>query len=284
MKRVLVDGIKSILLSLGLNIKSFRQEVRSITRMVGTKGAAEAFSYYALNYEALAHDTDLRKFMSFYAEHLDQSASQWSQDMFALYANKAKKNGLFLEIGGADGYTHSNTYMLEEFHQWTGTLVEPDVSQLIYLQASRHNCNILNAAISPCDKNEYGVLRRVGQLSALKGFEGRDMHEKTRLNSPDLIKVKVISLTRILQENKFDYFSLDVEGAEVDILKNIDWDAIRKPSSITIEHNFKNQDRQDLLRILNSQGYVELFPNYDWLRRGDIWAILGNNLTVQHST
>jgi len=253
---------------------SLRREVKHITRLTGASGAAEAFAHYAMHQAELAEDKKLYEFMSFYERHWKESASQWSQDIFALYANKSKEGGLFLEIGGANGYLHSNTYMLETIKNWSGTLIEPDSSQFDYLKIVRKNCKNINAAISPQEEEGYSTLRKVGQLSALTGYEGKDMHENTRLSSKSFSKVRTISLTTILKQNKFDYFSLDVEGAELKILSNLDWTSIIKPSSITVEHNFRKSDRLSLLAILESQGYKEIFAEHDWLRRGDIWATL----------
>ena len=100
------------------------------------------------------------------------------------------------------------------------------------------------------------------------------MHHATRLKGESFVTVNAISITKVLSEKKYDYFSLDVEGAELTILKNIKWDAIKKPSILTIEHNFRKEDKRDILNILETHGYVELFASHHWLRRGDIWATL----------
>ena len=212
--------------------------------------------------------------MLFYSKNFSASSSQWSQDVFVLYACNSKKNGLFLEIGGADGFTHSNTYSLEKQYGWRGTLVEPDPYQFELLSISRPGNILINAAISPNDKEEKLRLRLVGQLSALEGHEGKDMHHATRLKGESFVTVNAISITKVLSEKKYDYFSLDVEGAELTILKNIKWDAIKKPSILTIEHNFRKEDKRDILNILETHGYVERFASHHWLRRGDIWATL----------
>ena len=241
---------------------------------IGATGGAQAISYYLKNYEQLHRDFELCQFMEFYAENLALSSSQWSQDIFVMFASGMKQGGLFLEIGGADGYTHSNTYSLEKHLDWRGILVEPDPSQFKQLSLSRPNNKLIKAAISPADKEEILILRRVGQLSALQGHEGEDMHRETRLNSNSFAKVKGISLSKILAETKFDYFSLDVEGAELSILNSVKWKEINKPKIVTIEHNFREDDKKEILSLLTAHGYTERFAGYDWLRRGDIWATL----------
>jgi len=57
-----------------------------------------------------------------------KSFSQSHQDLFALYMNRKKKNGTFLEIGANHPITHNNTYLLESQYQWKGLMVEYDSS------------------------------------------------------------------------------------------------------------------------------------------------------------
>jgi len=261
-------------LNANIQINKISSHIATQVKAIGHCGAAEAFAYYLKNQDQLVGDTELNKFMLFYANNYSISSSQWSQDIFVLYACNSKKSGLFLEVGGADGFTHSNTYSLEKQYEWRGTLVEPDPHQFRRLSASRPENTLINAAISPNDKEERLKLRLVGQLSALEGHEGKDMHQATRLNKKNFAKVNAISLTRLLSEKKYDYFSLDIEGAELSIIKNIKWDIILKPSILTIEHNFREDDKSDILEILKTHGYIECFSSHDWLRRGDIWATL----------
>ena len=273
-KNIALRIVQRLLLNLNLRLDSMSSFVAQTTSSIGALGAADALSHYTKNYEVLSHDKDLRDFMRFYSNNFSKSSSQWSQDIFVIYASKEKRFGLFLEIGGADGFTHSNTYSLEQHYEWQGTLIEPDRSQFSLLKALRSNNSLINAAISPGDKEETLNLRCVGQLSALQGHEGEDMHIETRLNSRRIAQVKCVSLSKILCENNFDYFSLDVEGAELAILRNIKWNSINKPSIITVEHNFREEDKREMLALLTAQGYSERFAGHDWLRRGDIWATL----------
>ncbi len=62
-----------------------------------------------------------RKVLNF----LDHSKSQNGQDLFALWATGFKREGMFIEFGGYDGVTFSNTYLLEKYFLWTGVLIDP---------------------------------------------------------------------------------------------------------------------------------------------------------------
>lgn len=251
-------------------------DASTVTRAIGWGRAAEVFAHYIAHHAQLSSDERLAGFMDFYGRHWRQSGSQWSQDMFVMYSVQSKRDGLFLEIGGADGFTHSNTYSLEKHLGWRGTLVEPDPGQFSILSRVRGGNTLIHAAISPHGTDQRFLLRRVGQLSSLEGFEGHDLHSDTRLKSKSFASVRGISLTRLLAETAFDYFSLDVEGAELEILRNIDWGSINKPRVLTVEHNFREQDRSGLKALLTQQGYAEQFADHDWLRQGDLWATLAN--------
>ena len=177
------------------------------TRLIGRGGAAEVFAHYIINVDKLSSDHKRAEFIRFYASNWNLSASQWSQDMFVMYAVGSKRGGLFLEIGGADGFTHSNTYALEHHLGWSGTLVEPDPGQFKVLQHARKNNALINAAISPRGTDERCRLRRVGQFSSLVGHEGDDMHAKRRTESQAFATVQGINLTELLSAKTFDYFS-----------------------------------------------------------------------------
>jgi hypothetical protein len=53
-----------------------------------------------------------------------QSKSQAGQDLFVVAMLQGKKNGTFLEIGGADPVTGNNTWLLERFFNFTGDSIE----------------------------------------------------------------------------------------------------------------------------------------------------------------
>jgi len=67
--------------------------------------------------------------------------SQIGQDKYVLdniFANK--KNGYFIELGGADGVTYSNTYYMEKELDWNGICIEPNPKYKECLKKNR-NCH-----------------------------------------------------------------------------------------------------------------------------------------------
>ena len=241
---------------------------------IGRAGALEVFATYIDNYADFSGDSGLASFIEFYIQHYLVSASQWSQDIFVMYLSKMQRGGRFLEIGGADGFTHSNTYALEKTLDWSGLLIEPDPEQYKTLKSSRSGNHLMNSAISPKGIDETLILRSVDQLSTLTGYEGNDFHKEIRLASSKFTKVKAVNLTRIMCENQYDYLSLDVEGSEIDIIKSTDWDVIKKPRFLTIEYNFNPEARVLIVEFLSKYGYREHFASHDWLRKEVLWLSL----------
>jgi len=249
-------------------------DMEIMPQVIGMSGFAKAMSHYFLHYQELSTDPKLADFMRFYALNYSKSSSQWSQDLWVMYETKNSKSKRYLEIGGADGYTHSNTLSLEIHHGWTGTLVEPEKRQFRRLKIARKKNELINQAISPDGIFQAATLRSVGQLSSLKGFESNDVHHTHRMESRCFQKTKAIPLETILASNHYDYFSFDIEGAELSVLKSVNWNQVFKPKLLTIEHNSRPEEKQALLDFFSRLGYVSCFYEHNWLLQGDIWLKL----------
>lgn len=254
--------------------ESVKKDIEVLPSLIGASAAANAFSYYLLHHEDLSRDLKLADFMRFYATHHTQSKSQWSQDLWVMYESQGFSDKCYLEIGGADGFTHSNTLSLEAYHGWSGTLVEPERHQFKILQIARENNELLNIALSPAGSFETATLRSVGQLSSLKGFESNDVHFNHRMRSRRFQRIKAIPLQSILADTRYDYFSFDIEGAELLVLQSVNWNQVFKPKLLTIEHNSRDNEKKALLEFFTSLGYVPCFYEHDWLLQGDIWLKL----------
>jgi FkbM family methyltransferase len=214
-------------------------------------------------------------FMAFYADNWQHSRSQWSQDMFVWFVNRGKKNLRYLEIGAADGITHSNTLALRDHLSWNGVLVEPHPRQFESLKFSRGRSDTLyNVAAGPPDAEGFINLIDAGQLSRSDSLKIDDMHSDFLARVSERVTVRQQSFESIMQlAGPLDYLSLDVEGAELDLLKWIPWNNISPPKIITLEHNWRQKDISDYRDLMKALNYKEVFCEYDWLRRGDLWFI-----------
>jgi len=66
-----------------------------------------------------------RRFFRFLINNIRFSKSQVYQDLFVIYYSNLKKGGTFIEIGGGNGKTISNTYLHEKKYKWNGVICEP---------------------------------------------------------------------------------------------------------------------------------------------------------------
>ena len=167
------------------------------------------------------------------------------------------ENGLFIEVGANDGVIQSNTKRLEEFHKWTGILIEPSKNIFPSLCKNRPNSVCFQCALGSFEQNNTYITG---------DFDGDLMSsiQGSRLNRIAEETVLIRSLQAILDEvgiYHINFFSLDTEGYELNILKGIDFEKV-KFDYILIEiytHSFK-----EITSYLREKGYVMLknFSNY----------------------
>lgn len=257
-------------------------------KLIGHRRAAIAFSTYIdklknINQEDLVHD-----FMKFYTEHWEISRSSWTQDVFAMYCenrfNLNKKWHLkYLEVGGWDGITSSNTISLKVERGWTGILIEAEPYSFYKMALMRKSDKLINAAIVPSGfKSKKVKLLKSDALSGIEGGEGEfghldketKKHPSFKQSSDNYFMVKTININSLLKNEVIDYFSLDIEGLEFEIIKDLKWKEINKPKIMTIEHNGIKEKKLAINELLTKEGYAEMFSEHSWLTKGDSWFVL----------
>ena len=204
--------------------------------------------------------------------------SQLYQDMFASFVIGDKFDKTFFEFGATNGIDLSNSYTLEKYLNWEGTLSEPSPQWHDELKKNRPQTNIISECIwSESNKELNFFVSDFGVLSSLEDFKKSDKismpgNTQARLKSGKNIIVKTISLNDII-EKQFNsktpsYISIDTEGSEYEILKNFNFKKYR-PLVFTIEHNFTElQLKIDELMYLNE--YIRVFKS---LTVFDAWYV-----------
>lgn len=260
----------------GIHITPLAKHVELVKSHASAKHTARVYSYLS-NSSLSSLDEELLEFLDFAKTRWHLSCSQWWQDLFVMYATQDKQHGAYIEVGGADGFTHSNTIALRDSHGWSGVLAEPDWVTAKLARRVRQGDEILNVGLSPSGRSCSALMRCRGQVSSLKGFETRDFHSGYRMDSTLLKRVRLVPLGDLLARRKYDYLSLDIEGPEVEVLSSVDWGSVYKPKCLTVEHGFDDRRKKDLINILSAEGYGLAFPGCDWLCAGDLWFTLSND-------
>lgn len=184
----------------------------------------------------------------------DHYFSQAGQDRIVDNILGQKTDGVFVDVGGYDGVTGSNSLFFEVFRNWSGILVEPAPTQLRKAEAVRR-CPCLGYAVageaSTLDFME--VTRGYTQMSGFLDSYDRDLLARVRGDARHVEVVHQLDakpLNDILRAQgmqKIDFLSLDVEGGELDILRNFDFKAF-DVDLWSIENNTQDSLIPELMR------------------------------------
>ena len=151
---------------------------------------------------------------------------------------RAKGDGVYVEIGALDGIKYSNTLSLHSCLGWTGVLIEGSPRNFQELQRNlvrTRPSNVvshLGAVCAPPLTN--ATFLRAKKHGAVDGdvrhisdtVSRQHQHHQRRVKVP----CKPMSwYLRSLPRNHVDFFSLDVEGAELEVLLTLNF------SEVTIE-------------------------------------------------
>lgn len=189
-------------------------------------------------------------------------------------------NGFYVEIGANDGITQSNTFFFERKYNWKGILIEPSPNNYLLCNQYRGKKNKIycNACVG-FDYNDkyvdmvYGNLMTIAKSLKLS-LDSESEHLET---AKDYLKAHegifqfgavATTMTDILDRsnapNLMDFLSLDVEGAEIEVLKGLDFSTYNFKYML-IEHN----NFEELSNFLNENGYefIEKMSYHDYLFR-----------------
>lgn len=148
------------------------------------------------------------------------SYSQASQDRTVLELSGGKSGGVFVEIGGFDGITYSNTLRLEEEHGWSGLLIEADSGLCSQIRSLKRNITTFCGCLAD-SKTPTIQFRKGGALGGDVAQMDAE-HAEFMGKSVDVEEVKCMTPEALFDFTgmaHIDYFSLDVEGAELMILE-----------------------------------------------------------------
>ncbi|MGR3484173.1 MAG: FkbM family methyltransferase [Paracoccaceae bacterium] len=200
----------------------------------------------------------------------DHYASQAGQDRMVERLTDGRRGGTFVDIGGYDGVTGSNTFWLEAMKGWTGLLVEPMPAQFQVARAVRR-CECLQAAVSDRAGDAEFIAVREGytQMSGLAATYDPALLARVRADRrhvEETIRVATLPLADIFERagmRRPDFASLDVEGGEVAALAALDWGTYR-PRVWAIENNGPDPM---IGQIMKEAGYALV----DFAGQDEIW-------------
>lgn len=195
------------------------------------------------------------------------------ETILGLKETSKDKKGFFIEAGAADGEGISNTLFFEAKYGWTGLLVEANPDELRQLFNKHRNAYILPHCLSTKPEVEIVTFDVSGEVSGII-VEGKirpsrvgDDPNRPDVNNERKIQVQCFPLYSVLMaldNPHIDYFSLDIEGAELPVLKSLPWNEISM-TVLDVEINHAGKifpgSREEIQNFIASHGYQFLDSN-----------------------
>jgi Methyltransferase FkbM domain len=198
----------------------------------------------------------------------ERSRNNEDQAMYSLFREHhpdlgGSKGMTFIELGAFNGVQESNSRFFQECLNWTGLLIEANPFKYEELVKNRPNTHRMSFAPSCSIRKEANnaTIKFVAQMGTMAGLS---LHVRT--SGRNVVKVPCGSLGPVIQDifrgGHVHFFSLDVEGAEPLVLKNIDFSKVFI-EAIMVESWSRNcpqepkecRTRSDAREVMKKAGY-----------------------------
>jgi Methyltransferase FkbM domain len=152
--------------------------------------------------------------------HANQWFSQFRQDELVSRLLQGKRNGYFIDLAANDAVRISNTYALETSFDWNGLCIEPN--PVYWTGLSYRKCHVVAAIVGnqtmeeisfryPRAKAPQGGI--LGQQFDNKSDQWNEGHPRFSVSLLDIFE-------RFHVPPVIDYISLDIEGAEDQVMSS----------------------------------------------------------------
>ena len=198
-----------------------------------------------------------RGLMSCSASHAEEHL--FVERILPLLGAHALEAPTFLEIGGQDGVLASNTIYLEKCLGWRGLLVEGAPHLFKRLVRERPSTVAIGSAICPEHRtvafSKSRVQLDIARRKLMPGSRTRTRRQPSRrpLRSSNIVPCGPLGdYLALLNIKNITFFSLDVEGFELQVLRSIDWRRFEVSVMVAEElqhpsHRAKNDNVRQLL-------------------------------------
>jgi FkbM family methyltransferase len=199
--------------------------------------------------------------------------SQDNQDRY-LEQNvfKGFTSGVFVDVGAHDGVSLNNTLFFSKNRNWMGVNIEPIQKVFETLSKNRPDDINLPCAISKED-GEIDFLCNTGHTEMLSGivslYDPRHIERIKKENiendsTSSVVRVKTRRLESIFDEYEMKhvhYLSIDVEGAEFEVIQSISFDKVFI-DVIGFENNYPDTSIR-IINHLTKLGYKVIHQSLD---------------------
>jgi len=185
-----------------------------------------------------------------------KSYSMESEDLEITNILKNIKNGFYVDAGCYHPLHLNNTYLLYN-KNWRGINIDLSEFSIDMFNFIRPEDININAAVS--NGNEYITFyyqKKLSQLSTIK----KDWAKQKMQGLIKEKKIKSYKLSTIINNSEFnkrkiDFLDIDLEGADLDALKSLDF-KIYRPKLICVEILDKNIEQSEIYIFLKKLNYT----------------------------
>ncbi|CAG7709887.1 unnamed protein product [Allacma fusca] len=186
--------------------------------------------------------------------------SEFLRQLDKLFKNK--NNGFFIECGANDGEFFSNTLELEK-KGWTGLLIEAHPELAKSLLTKHRKAWFANICLSPYNNISEMQFAEANSDWGLDGIGKLLLPDTNNMTHHRLYGTvrcfPLASLMAAMDIKHVDYFSLDVEGVDLKVLKTLPFDDTLVIDYIQVEIVLVKEGQQEVTKFLKSKNYTFLF-------------------------
>ena len=178
-----------------------------------------------------------------------------NEDTAVLNYFKDRKNGFYVDVGCYHPIHRNNTHLLHK-QNWSGINIDTSQFSIDLFNYMRPKDLNYNCAIS--DKNENIKLFYQKELSQLSTTEKGQAESVFQGNIKEK-EMRAFTLDEVLnrdryKKSKIDFLDIDVEGADLKVLKGLSFDKF-KPELICIEIHEKEVELSEIYKFLVDKKY-----------------------------
>ena len=174
---------------------------------------------------------------------------------------KAGQDRFFVEAGAYDGIMGSNSLRLELSRDWKGLLVEPNPQLYSLVKSRNRNAWTLGSCLSMETTPQIVTFDAADQVGGIVNTETGEKPGVAFVEREDITIqcVPLYSVIQALGNPRIDFLSLDIEGADLQVLMTIPFSKV-KISVIMIEVAHLGEifqgDNDSLRQFLHEHGYI----------------------------
>jgi len=191
-----------------------------------------------------------------------ESYSQEGEDVVLARIFDGRSTGFYVDIGCYHPIRYSNTYLFYR-RGWRGINVDATPGVKTNFQKIRpRDINIESFVSADSSQRQFYLLSEPALNTASESLAAQRAKDNPVYQVDETITVRPRSLKAILDEHlpkgqSIDFFSVDVEGSDLDVLISNDWDRYR-PEIVVAEllaTTLEDVGRHEIAQFLASKGY-----------------------------